>query len=85
MNQIKPIIFIFVAGAMRIRKPRGISTIQLMVVTGVGFGAGVYIWKPLFESLRQSKFAAVTTNNEEADNNSSELHNLGAQTTNKSV
>lgn len=62
---------------MRIRKPRGISTVQLMVVTGVGFGAGIYIWKPLFENLRQTKFAAVTNKTDE--NNSAELHNLGAE------
>lgn len=32
---------------MRIRKPRNISTIQLMVVSAVGILGGVYIYKPL--------------------------------------
>lgn len=32
---------------MQIRRPRGITTQQLMVVTAIGFLGGVYIWKPL--------------------------------------
>lgn len=36
---------------LRIRKPRGISTVQLMVVTLIGFAGGIYIWKPLFLAL----------------------------------
>lgn len=34
-------------GAMQIRRPRGVTVTQLMVVTAVGFLGGVYIWKPL--------------------------------------
>lgn len=45
---------------MRIRKPRGFSTIQLMVVTVVGFAGGVYIWQPLFQSLQPSSKSEPT-------------------------
>lgn len=40
---------------IRIRKPRGISTIQLMVVSVVGLIGGIYIWKPLFVNLRREQ------------------------------
>lgn len=40
---------------IRIRKPRGISTIQLLVVSVVGLVGGVYIWKPLFQNLRRQQ------------------------------
>lgn len=32
---------------MQIRRPRGITVQQLMVVTALGFLGGVYIWQPL--------------------------------------
>lgn len=32
---------------MHIRRPRGITVQQLMVVTALGFLGGVYIWQPL--------------------------------------
>ncbi|XP_054745171.1 uncharacterized protein LOC129249396 [Anastrepha obliqua] len=37
---------------MRIRRPRGVTVQQLMVVTAVGFLGGVYIWKPLILKFR---------------------------------
>lgn len=37
---------------MRIRRPRGITVQQLMVVTAIGFLGGVYIWKPLILKYR---------------------------------
>lgn len=40
---------------IRIRKPRGISLVQLMVVSVVGLVGGIYIWKPLFQELRRQK------------------------------
>lgn len=46
-------------GMLRIPKPRGFTTIQLMVVTALGFGGGVYIWKPLIEGLQQDRAAAL--------------------------
>lgn len=33
---------------MRIRKPRGLTTTQLMVATVIGVLGGVYIYKPIF-------------------------------------
>lgn len=32
---------------LRIRKPRGVTTGQLVLVTILGVFGGVYIWKPL--------------------------------------
>jgi len=32
---------------MKIRRPRGVTVPQLMIVTAIGFLGGVYIWKPL--------------------------------------
>lgn len=37
---------------MRIRRPRGVTVQQLMVVTAIGFLGGVYIWKPLILKYR---------------------------------
>lgn len=37
---------------MQIRRPRGVTVTQLMVVTVVGFLGGVYIWKPLFSKWK---------------------------------
>lgn len=34
---------------MRIRRPRGITNTQILVVSTVGILGGVYIWKPLLE------------------------------------
>lgn len=44
---------------MRIRRPRNISTSQLMVITAVGIISGVYIWKPLFEKLKSEEAQAI--------------------------
>lgn len=38
---------------MRIRKPRGLTTIQLMVTTVVGVLGGLYIYKPLLLENRK--------------------------------
>lgn len=46
---------------IRIPKPRGITTVQLMVVTLIGFGGGIYIWKPLFLSLRSQQSDGVSS------------------------
>lgn len=47
---------------MRIRKPRGITTTQLMITTLVGVIGGVYIYQPLIlerqKSLRKTKTEA---------------------------
>lgn len=32
---------------MQIRRPRGVTVPQLMVVTAIGIIGGVYIWRPL--------------------------------------
>lgn len=45
---------------MRIRKPGGISTTQLLIVTAVGFIGGVYIWQPLLLKLRKEKEPNLT-------------------------
>ncbi|XP_055387276.1 uncharacterized protein LOC129615892 [Condylostylus longicornis] len=39
---------------LRIRKPRTISTTQLIVVSVVGVLAGAYIWQPLFVKYREN-------------------------------
>lgn len=38
---------------MRIRKPRGLTTTQLMVTTVVGILGGLYIYKPLLLDNRK--------------------------------
>lgn len=38
---------------MRIRKPKDISTAQLLIVTAIGFCGGVYIWQPLLLKLKK--------------------------------
>lgn len=45
---------------MRIRKPAGISTTQLLIVTAVGFIGGVYIWQPLLLKLKKEKEPNLT-------------------------
>lgn len=34
---------------MRIRRPRNLSTVDIIVVTVVGIFGGAYIWRPIFE------------------------------------
>lgn len=46
---------------MRIRKPRGLTTTQLMVTTVIGAIGGVYIYKPLF--LENRKKGSLHNNN----------------------
>lgn len=48
---------------MRIRKPRGLTTTQLMVTTVVGVLGGLYIYKPL---LLEKKVPALHNDNREA-------------------
>jgi len=38
---------------MRIRKPAGLSAIQVLVVSVVGTVGGVYIWRPGFVKRRE--------------------------------
>lgn len=45
---------------MRIRKPLGISTTQLLIATVIGFGGGVYIWQPLLLKLRKEREPNLT-------------------------
>lgn len=45
---------------MRIRKPSGISTTQLLIITAVGFVGGVYIWQPLLLKLKKENQANLT-------------------------
>ncbi|XP_077299288.1 uncharacterized protein LOC143920323 [Arctopsyche grandis] len=58
---------------MRIRRPRDISTLDLVVVTVLGVVGGVYIWRPIFdkrsaeqpkeaEALPKSTDSAATAN-----------------------
>lgn len=47
---------------MRIRKPRGITTTQLMVTTLVGALGGFYIYKPLLEENRKNRAALHNDN-----------------------
>lgn len=46
---------------MRIRKPRGLTTIQLMVTTVIGVIGGLYIYKPLL--LENHKKSSLHNNN----------------------
>lgn len=48
MIKRKTNFFQIIFNEMRIRKPRGLTTTQLMVTTVVGVLGGVYIYKPLF-------------------------------------
>lgn len=45
---------------MRIRKPAGISTTQLLIATVIGFGGGVYIWQPLLIKLKKEREPNLT-------------------------
>lgn len=49
--------------AMRIRKPRNISTAQLMVVTVVGVLGGIYIWRPLLTKFRSEEITIEKSHN----------------------
>lgn len=60
---------------MRIRRPRGITVQQLMVVTAIGFLGGVYIWKPLI-----LKYRAESTEVKENSDNLKEKEPVGALT-----
>lgn len=42
---------------MQIRRPRGITVQQLMVVTALGFLGGVYIWQPLIVKWKKENSA----------------------------
>ncbi|XP_075151632.1 uncharacterized protein LOC142225691 isoform X2 [Haematobia irritans] len=46
---------------MQIRRPRGVTTQQLMVVTAVGFLGGVYIWKPLILKWKNESSSSNNT------------------------
>lgn len=52
---------------LRVRKPAGLSTIQLMVVTVIGFAGGVYIWKPLLQSYRKDQSAKLPDTTTKSD------------------
>lgn len=52
---------------MQIRRPRGVTVPQLMLVTAIGFLGGVYIWKPLIlkyknENQPENSEAPTATN-----------------------
>ena len=38
---------------MRIRRLRGVSNVQILVVSFIGVLGGVYVWKPLIENYRK--------------------------------
>lgn len=40
---------------MRIKRPRGITGIELGIVTILGVLGGIYIWKPIFVKLKDQK------------------------------
>lgn len=45
---------------MRIRKPSGVSTTQILIITAIGFVGGVYIWQPLLLKLRKEREPNLT-------------------------
>lgn len=47
---------------MQIRRPRGITVPQLMVVTAIGFLGGVYIWQPLILKYRNESKSGDSSN-----------------------
>lgn len=49
---------------MYIRRPRGVTVPQLMVVTVIGFLGGIYIWKPLLLSYKAQKEAKSVVSSE---------------------
>jgi len=40
---------------MQIRRPRGVTVPQLMVVTAIGVLGGIYIWQPLILKYKNDK------------------------------
>lgn len=48
---------------MQIRRPRGVTVPQLMIVTAIGFLGGVYIWQPLIIKYKNES-KSENTNNE---------------------
>lgn len=51
---------------MQIRRPRGVTVPQLMVVTAIGFLGGVYIWQPLILKYKNDS-KSENTNNETSE------------------
>lgn len=49
---------------MRIRKPRHITTFQLIVVAAVGIIGGVYIYQPLFRKFLREEEPKTTVQKE---------------------
>lgn len=50
---------------MQIRRPRGITVQQLMVVTALGVLGGVYIWQPLIVTWKKEKSSKKEQTTEE--------------------
>lgn len=48
---------------MYIRKPRGISTTQIFIVTIIGVIGGVYIWRPLLHKYMHENNIKENKNN----------------------
>lgn len=40
---------------MKIRRPKGITGLELGLVTIIGILGGIYIWKPVFVKLKDTK------------------------------
>lgn len=40
---------------MQIRRPKGVTVPQLMVVTAIGVLGGIYIWQPLILKYKNEK------------------------------
>lgn len=51
---------------MQIRRPRGVTIPQLMVVTVIGVLGGVYIWQPLLIKYRNEQKAEKANDTAEA-------------------
>lgn len=49
---------------MRIRKPPGVTRTQVVIVSLIGIFGGVYIWRPVFEQLKQERKAKRLDNQE---------------------
>lgn len=47
---------------MQIRRPRGVTVPQLMVVTAIGFLGGVYIWQPLILKYKNESKSGNSSN-----------------------
>jgi len=46
---------------MQIRRPRGVTVPQLMVVTAIGLLGGIYIWQPLILKYKNEKKTEAET------------------------